>query len=229
MIPPTSIDGTDITGATIDGTDVTEITVDGQTVFSAVQGADIDGFETGNINNYTGDTSDFTVQSTEVFEGSNSLQCNDGTITTNNPPGGVLPTFGTDFEFYWYVPSTSLPVEPTLIYESDGQDAQGYRDGYVITLQERNNRFVLFGATPGDVNGQGFDLQSISNFKDKWLQVKVTHSSSAVTVEIIDTTNQASFGTVSLSKFSTLGNLLAFNTEQVTNPDPYFLDSIRTI
>jgi len=35
MIPPTSIDGTDITGATIDGTDVTEITVDGQTVFTA--------------------------------------------------------------------------------------------------------------------------------------------------------------------------------------------------
>jgi len=36
MIPPTSIDGTDITGATIDGTDVQEITVDGQTVFTAV-------------------------------------------------------------------------------------------------------------------------------------------------------------------------------------------------
>jgi len=35
MTPPTSIDGTEITGATIDGTDVTEITVDGQTVFSA--------------------------------------------------------------------------------------------------------------------------------------------------------------------------------------------------
>jgi len=36
MMPPTSIDGTDITGATIDGTDVTEITVDGQTVFTAL-------------------------------------------------------------------------------------------------------------------------------------------------------------------------------------------------
>jgi len=35
MIPPTSIDGTDITGATIDGTDVTEITVDGDTVFTS--------------------------------------------------------------------------------------------------------------------------------------------------------------------------------------------------
>jgi len=33
--PPTSIDGTDITGATIDGQDVQEITVDGQTVFIA--------------------------------------------------------------------------------------------------------------------------------------------------------------------------------------------------
>jgi len=35
---PTSIDGTDITGATIDGTDVQEITVDGDVVFSAVDG-----------------------------------------------------------------------------------------------------------------------------------------------------------------------------------------------
>ncbi len=37
MTPPTSTDGTDISGATIDGTDVTEITIDGQTVF--LQGA----------------------------------------------------------------------------------------------------------------------------------------------------------------------------------------------
>jgi len=35
MMPPTSIDGTDITGATIDGTDVQEITVDGDVVFTA--------------------------------------------------------------------------------------------------------------------------------------------------------------------------------------------------
>jgi len=38
MMPPTSIDGTDITGATIDGTDVQEITVDGDTVFTAGPG-----------------------------------------------------------------------------------------------------------------------------------------------------------------------------------------------
>jgi hypothetical protein len=38
--PPTSIDGTDITGATIDGQEVQSITIDGQEVFSAVSPLD---------------------------------------------------------------------------------------------------------------------------------------------------------------------------------------------
>jgi hypothetical protein len=37
--PPTSIDGTDITGATIDGQEVQEITIDGQTVFTGIPDA----------------------------------------------------------------------------------------------------------------------------------------------------------------------------------------------
>jgi len=69
---PTSIDGTDITGATIDGTDVTEITVDGQTVFSAftppVAASDLVAwyrFEDGTVQDYTttfgiGDTTDYS-------------------------------------------------------------------------------------------------------------------------------------------------------------------------
>jgi len=51
---PTSIDGTDITGATIDGQDVTEITVDGQTVFTSVVELDgllIDDFADGKLSN----------------------------------------------------------------------------------------------------------------------------------------------------------------------------------
>jgi hypothetical protein len=54
MIPPTSIDGTDITGATIDGTDVQEITVDGDTVFTAtveLQGLLLDDFADGKLSN----------------------------------------------------------------------------------------------------------------------------------------------------------------------------------
>jgi hypothetical protein len=39
--PPTSIDGTDITGATIDGQEVQEITIDGQTVFIATTPSEV--------------------------------------------------------------------------------------------------------------------------------------------------------------------------------------------
>jgi len=69
MMPPTSIDGTDITGATIDGTDVEEITVDGQTVFSA--GPPPGAFD---IVNYTFDKAVTTFQS-----GSGIFWSNDGT------------------------------------------------------------------------------------------------------------------------------------------------------
>ena len=69
MIPPTSIDGTDITGATIDGTDVQEITVDGDVVFTAGP-AIIDDFEDGNLNEYNGDTSNWPIN---TFDGSLAL------------------------------------------------------------------------------------------------------------------------------------------------------------
>jgi len=53
---PTSIDGTDITGATIDDTDITEITVDGDTVFKEVSAPDPnvyfhDDFDDGKLQN----------------------------------------------------------------------------------------------------------------------------------------------------------------------------------
>ena len=73
MSPPTSIDGTDITGATVDGTDVQQITVDGDVVFSAGP-AIIDDFEDGNLNEYQGDVSDFSITSSSTISGSNSLK-----------------------------------------------------------------------------------------------------------------------------------------------------------
>jgi len=73
MIPPTSIDGTDITGATIDGTDVQEITVDGQTVFTAISPFSyFDDFDTNTFSDYeiydgtSIDDSNFTIASSEL-------------------------------------------------------------------------------------------------------------------------------------------------------------------
>ena len=104
MIPPTSIDGTDITGATIDGTDVQEITVDGDVVFSAA--TIIDDFESGNINNYGGDTGNFSVSSTNVISGSNSLEgVNIGSTNYIHSTSGLAnyPSAGDKFSFKFKV------------------------------------------------------------------------------------------------------------------------------
>jgi len=66
---PTSIDGTDITGATIDGTDVTEITVDGQTVFTA--GLDIP--DSGNLQRHYDARQISNISTFTDLEGNNDL------------------------------------------------------------------------------------------------------------------------------------------------------------
>jgi hypothetical protein len=76
---PTSIDGTDITGATIDGTDVTEITVDGQTVFVSAFSR-FDDFDTNTLSDYTifestsTVTTGFTITSGELRQDDDNQQ-----------------------------------------------------------------------------------------------------------------------------------------------------------
>jgi len=92
MIPPTSIDGTDITGATIDGTDVQEITVDGDTVFSAVS------LPTGQLARYKFDEGSGTTASDDLGnEGDITLQNGASFISNNDYEGGFGVSFdGTD-------------------------------------------------------------------------------------------------------------------------------------
>jgi len=70
--PPTSIDGTDITGATIDGQEVGEITVDGQTVFEAVPAIpqpDVGHFKADSLQFANGDSvTAWTDQSTNAVD-----------------------------------------------------------------------------------------------------------------------------------------------------------------
>jgi len=85
---PTSIDGTDITGATIDGTDVQEITVDGQTVFSSLS--------TGQ------DDQDFFSDDVLLQFNANSLNLGDGdnvSSWTDDKFGVTVTSEGTDATF----------------------------------------------------------------------------------------------------------------------------------
>jgi len=73
-MPPTSIDGTDITGATIDGQDVQEITVDGQTVFTAATPLPTAGLlHRYDASELTGETDGQNVNTLPDLQGSNDL------------------------------------------------------------------------------------------------------------------------------------------------------------
>jgi len=94
MIPPTSIDGTDITGATIDGQDVQEITVDGDTVFTAGPTL-IEDFESGNVNgwNFISDAGGSFVISNDSFNG---LHAGNLEVTTGGSQSvAYFDSFGT--------------------------------------------------------------------------------------------------------------------------------------
>jgi len=98
---PTSIDGTDITGATIDGTDVTEITVDGDTVFTAGPTI-IDDFESGNLNAYQGNLNNYTLDSgASAIDGNFSLRTTARSSEAIYSLSGLAnyPERGDTFEF----------------------------------------------------------------------------------------------------------------------------------
>jgi len=226
MMPPTSIDGTDITGATIDGTDVQEITVDGQTVFGADK--NVDGFETGNINNYTVLDAGFSVTSSNVFEGTNALTSNsDATITTTNPPGGNVPSFGTDFEAYFRVDGAT---NVGLSYESSGQISQvQVLDGFSIRLRPDKNQFSVFKGTPGDLDANFKQNNSVSYTSGIYYRVKVTFSGNTATVELFDTTTNSLESTITHDSSGSQGSHYGLFSFIEGGGGSVFVDSIRTL
>jgi len=136
MIPPTSIDGTDITGATIDGTDVTEITVDGTKVFPDFPKV-VDDFESGNLNAYT-NTSNFSVTSNTVIQGSNSLELNNPNSNFDmfSDPGDGLanyPQKGDKFSVLIYDEGDGTPI---FLFGWDGANQDGYFIFHSVTTEE---------------------------------------------------------------------------------------------
>jgi len=107
MIPPTNIDGTDITGATIDGQDVQEITVDGDTVFTAT--TVVDDFNDNDMAEYNNLGGQSLVTS-PVFEGSHALELTNGMNDVFSLPGDGLqnyPQKGSIIEWYFNLDGNS--------------------------------------------------------------------------------------------------------------------------
>jgi len=108
MIPPTSIDGTDITGATIDGTDVTEITVDGDTVFTGVPDSGVFRLTFDSVDTQTGTAIDVW---------------NDFDGTINGATTGVTGELGEAYDFDGVDDYVDIPNDPALVLGDGSTDS----------------------------------------------------------------------------------------------------------
>jgi hypothetical protein len=134
-MPPTSIDGTDITGATIDGTDVTEITVDGDTVFTAVPPVP---FPTDLVAHYDagslGLSNNATVTSFDDISG-NGHDLTPGTAPeykTNEINGKAVVEFDLDDELVVSFSDVSVPWSIFMVFEVvsfDSNEVPYFHDG----------------------------------------------------------------------------------------------------
>ena len=152
---PTSIDGTDITGATIDGTDVTEITVDGDVVFSAgptlspnlkhywtFDNADVSGnnvFDTvGNIDGTIsgGVTTGVTGESGEAFimDGENDGEVNFGSIPTCES--------ATEFTLSIFIKDATPASDQVSTFTNIFGDYRDIDDNIVLGMENDEDAFV---------------------------------------------------------------------------------------
>ena len=168
---PTSIDGTDITGATIDGTDVQEITVDGDVVFSAT--TIVDDFETQNLNIWSGDTGSYTIDTSTVKVGNASVRYasgggNDriGTATgiDRTPDAG-------DRHQVWMRPGNGGNSIQEVHYASDS--FAGRNDGYNVWIRADTNEFQLRVYQNG--SGTLIASSSLSSIGSQWHLVEMFH------------------------------------------------------
>ena len=192
MIPPTSIDGTDITGATIDGTDVQEITVDGQTVFSAVQPIDVyleDDFNDNKLTNRTGTNTgiyngvtgtfrpEYATETVLPIVSGGILNFDDGDESLNTPLNLNLSKTIT-WEFF-NVDLTSMgpPDDDAMIslYASQITNRSGFMnqpdDAFYIRLDENGLNNLGYN----DSNNNRSPIIQISN-NDLFFDLKVTRT-----------------------------------------------------
>jgi len=145
--PPTSIDGTDITGATIDGQDVKEITIDGQVVFTAIPDSGVARY------NFEDDSD--TTTATDTFN-NNDGTINGPTYTTDAQVGDFALDFTSGNVDISIIDSfITSPVSVAAWAKADSTD------GFVF--DHGSTRFVI-GFNVQDSNGLEFTIFDGSSY-----------------------------------------------------------------
>jgi len=200
---PTSIDGTDITGATIDGQDVEEITVDGQTVFTA-----------GPSNPVAEPNLEHWIQ----FRGSaTDLKGNMGTLVANGNPtiqasGGVNDPYtggdGDDSQYAELDGNDSYETSSTGNFINDNNDLttmiwvrpdQSTGDQYIIDSNAARLGFAIDRYATGfhayKYDGQNRSINGGAPDTTQWTHLCLTWDKSASTMEFFrDGVSQGTVG-----------------------------------
>jgi len=142
---PTSIDGTDITGATIDGTDVQQITIDGDTVFSA--GDDLTPNE---VSHYR-----FEQNVLDSF-GDNDGSLSGASFNTTSEEGNFSLDVGTDADQHHAV----IPDSNSLDLNNFTISCYAYFNGFASEV----NGLVVKG--PQNANNVNYELRASSDGLD---------------------------------------------------------------
>jgi len=233
--PPTSIDGTDITGATIDGQDVQEITIDGQTVFTAIDPNLIDNFEDSNgIYNTNDSLTDvgytlsqsgaFARTTTRPFQGSISMECNtgsDGQQVRATPASTNLPQFptrGEKFAFEVFLNNSNSGV--ILDFFSDNTFDNGLRywiarDGWFFQTRTNGTDNTLYDSAANTPKGE-------------FLTVEISSDSSTVTARTFDQSDNLLDEYQETTSINA-GTAFGFNSAPSQGTFAFFVDDIRTL
>ena len=170
MIPPTSIDGTDITGATIDGTDVQEITVDGDVVFSAAPPIPTSTFLQYDASALTGLSNNDVVNTLTDNVGSNDASANQSPIYLQNEFNGLpIVRYGlndTHLTTFSVVnqPFTAITVFKNFNYTGSGTNRVWTRPSFGqqdTNLSRTSSGYTMYAGNPGEVSSTRTDTSGI--------------------------------------------------------------------
>jgi len=211
--PPTSIDGTDITGATIDGQEVQEITVDGQTVFTAAEPKLIARYKFDNTLNDSVGSNDASLNSgsqsftTDAEVGSHARDYNaTGFDSINSVVDGL-----SEFSLTAYVKPRSVGSNFRMIMRKDSGGDGGL---YGFNLNDSGQVRVFTKDIIGPILTANtythlcltFDSQSIQLFVDG--TTEGTATTNRIPASGTTSTNRFEFGGEALGGFSAYDGLI---------------------
>jgi hypothetical protein len=157
--PPTSIDGTDITGATIDGQNVEEITIDGQTVFTAAADIPNNAVAQYDATQLTASDGDQIDPWPNEISGLNDLDADNSRTPTFDTSGiNNTPSIDMTEDFFEVSLSLSEPFYYFTVYNNDDAGSERYIHFHHVgsaerfVMSERTDEWRIF-SEGGDISG----------------------------------------------------------------------------